>query len=119
MSIPSSKSTSGYDRVSGTTGLVCESSIGSDTYFEIGSFATNDNKEPKHYYGNSEESKFGDANDSFGVYARVIIPLTGSKKRVDCNRLYDLEVQKLRLEIERLKNAKEKGEPIDDDVIFD
>lgn len=121
MSMPSPKSNSGYDRVSGTTGLVCESSVSTDTYFEIGSYANEKNDKPRHYYGSSNDSKFGTDNDSFGVYARVIIPLTGAKKRVDCNRLYNLEIEKLKLEIERLKLAS-KGGSVDvpnDEVLFE
>jgi len=39
-----------------------------------------------------------------GIYARVIIPLNdGPRNRVDCSRLYELEIERLRLELEKLK----------------
>ena len=33
-------------------------------------------------------------------YARIIIPLGTPPKRLDCSRLYDLEIQRLKAEIE-------------------
>jgi hypothetical protein len=36
-------------------------------------------------------------------YARIIIPLGQSPRRLDCARLYDLEIARLRAEIEMLK----------------
>lgn len=36
-------------------------------------------------------------------YARVIIPIGDTPRRLDCSRLYDLEIQRLKAEIEMLK----------------
>ena len=36
-------------------------------------------------------------------YARIIVPLGSSPKRLDCARLYDLEIARLKAEIEMLK----------------
>ena len=36
-------------------------------------------------------------------YARIIIPLGASPRRIDCSRLYDLEIARLKAEIEMLK----------------
>ena len=36
-------------------------------------------------------------------YARIIIPLGQSPKRIDCSRLYDLEITRLKAEIQMLK----------------
>lgn len=41
--------------------------------------------------------------DSAIGYARIIIPLGQSPRRIDCARLYDLEIQRLKAEIEMLK----------------
>ena len=38
-----------------------------------------------------------------GVYGRIVIPLDGPKERVNCNTLYELELQKKRLELEKLQ----------------
>jgi hypothetical protein len=36
-------------------------------------------------------------------YARVIIPLGDAPKRLDCNRLYEMEIQRLKAEIQMLQ----------------
>lgn len=36
-------------------------------------------------------------------YARIIVPLGASPKRLDCSELYDLEIARLKAEIEMLK----------------
>lgn len=44
------------------------------------------------------------------VYGRIVIPLQVSGiERVDCNRLYELEVERLQIEIELLKKGQQGG----------
>ena len=38
-----------------------------------------------------------------GIYARIIIPLDAPKERINCNTLYQLELQRRRLEVEKLR----------------
>ena len=38
-----------------------------------------------------------------GVYARMIIPIGAPKKRLNCDTLYQLELQKKRMEIQRME----------------
>ena len=51
-----------------------------------------------------------------GVYARIVIPLDKPKARINCDDLYQielaqrrLEIQKLRDELEKLKNLQRAG----------
>jgi len=37
------------------------------------------------------------------LYARIIIPLDAPKRRLDCTSLYNLELQRKRLELEKLQ----------------
>ena len=75
--------------------LDCSNAIGSATQLEFGvtgiiqggTLSTNN-------------KKVGD----IGVYSRIIIPLgKRAKSRIDCNRLYELELQKKELEVMKLK----------------
>ncbi len=36
-------------------------------------------------------------------YARIIIPIGATPKRIDCSQLYDLEITRLKAEIQMLK----------------
>ena len=42
-------------------------------------------------------------NQSAIGYARIIIPIGSTPQRLDCKQLYDLEIQRLKAEIQMLK----------------
>jgi len=44
-----------------------------------------------------------DTGQSAIGYARIIVPIGASPRRLDCARLYDLEIARLRAEVELLK----------------
>ena len=102
-SIPSISSVSGNDSIRAGD-LDCKNAIGGSTNFEIGMTGVINNavmpiigkKDP-----NNPQLK------DIGVYARLIIPLDAPKERINCNTLYQLELQRRRLEIERLKQKIE------------
>jgi hypothetical protein len=52
-------------------------------------------------------------DQGLGVYARVVIPIGSQPDRVDCTRLYNLEIQRLELEIERLKQSGSAAVTVD------
>jgi hypothetical protein len=43
-----------------------------------------------------------------GVYARITIPIGAPKERLNCNILYQLELEKKRLEVIKLKQEVER-----------
>jgi hypothetical protein len=70
--------------------LDCSNAIGSATNWEFGVTGLIQ----------SDTTKTGD----IGVYSRITIPLGArSKSRIDCNRLYELELQKKELEVLKLQ----------------
>jgi hypothetical protein len=44
-----------------------------------------------------------DPRKNVGVYGRIIIPIGAPKDRLDCNELYQLELRKKRMEIQKLE----------------
>ena len=101
-SIPSMSSVSGSDSIRAGD-LDCKNAIGGSTNFEIGMTGVINNavvpiigKE-----GNDPQTK------DIGLYARLIIPLDAPNERINCNTLYQLELQRRRLEVERLKQEIE------------
>tara|TARA_Y100000385_G_scaffold278071_1_gene325907 strand:+ start:836 stop:1219 length:384 start_codon:yes stop_codon:yes gene_type:complete len=70
--------------------LDCSNAIGSATNLEFGVTGLIQ----------SDTTRTGD----IGVYSRITIPLGArSKSRIDCNRLYELELQKKELEVLKLQ----------------
>ena len=102
LSIPNISSVSGSDSIRAGD-LDCKNAIGGSTNFEIGMTGVINNavvpiigKE-----GNDPQTK------DIGLYARLIIPLDAPNERINCNTLYQLELQRRRLEVERLKQEIE------------
>ena len=79
--------------------LDCKNAIGGGTNFEFGVTGVLNN------FGNSFDSLNRTSNPSrdVGVYARIVIPLDKPKQRINCNTLYELELQQRRLEIQKLQ----------------
>ena len=80
--------------------LDCSNAIGSATNLELGvtGIISNGGYDSLNNYFN--DVRAGDV----GVYARITIPLGKRvKSRVDCNRLYELELRMKQLEVQRLE----------------
>jgi len=98
LSLPSSGMSYGTDSIKAGD-LDCKNSIGGSTNFELGLtgvinnvtgiFSTEDINNPQ--------------SKDVGVYARLVIPLDAPTERINCNTLYQLELQHRRLEIEKLR----------------
>jgi hypothetical protein len=79
--------------------LDCSNAIGSSTNLEFGVTGLIRNDDLGFNNMAPGSSRAGDV----GVYARIIIPLGGPKERINCNDLYELELQRKRLEVMRLE----------------
>ena len=79
--------------------LDCTNAIGSATNIEFGLTSIIQG-------GTADNSgKTGD----IGIYSKITIPLgKRAKSRIDCNRLYELELQKKQLEVMKLKQEINK-----------
>src|SRR3954454_12605215 len=67
----------GQDEVHASDGTTCRSAVsGTGAYLDLGVIR-----------GNNQ------ANNDIATYGRVVIPIGRTPKRVDCSRLYELEVE--------------------------
>ena len=81
----------GFDRVRTSTGAECQTSLDTGRYMNVGTYAVN-------------EDNNGVSNNDVGVYANLTVMLGRDKiKRVNCNKLYDLQAQRDSVEIQRLQ----------------
>ena len=83
--------------------LDCKNSIGGSTNFELGLTGIVTNAES--FFGTNDP--LNPQTKDFGIYARIIIPLDAPKERINCNTLYQLELQRRRLEVEKLRQEIE------------
>ena len=78
---------SGQDEIRASDGTSCRSSIAnSGAYLDTGIIVN-------------------EAEYDAAAYGRIVIPLGRKPKRLDCSRLYQLEVERLRLELELVKRG--------------
>ncbi len=93
--LPSAPRATGQDVVRGAGGISCQSAIGSGgPTLDMGVIGTND------IYN----------RDSAALYGRLTIPLGKRPKRVDCTRLFELEVSRLQMELELMRAAQQATE---------
>ena len=80
--------------------LDCSNAIGSATNLEFGVTGIIANGD----YTATNEYINGPKTGDVGVYARITVPLGKiARSRIDCNRLYELELQKKQLEVYKLQ----------------
>ena len=80
--------------------LDCSNAIGSATTMELGVTGIINKGEYDALNNYFNDTRTGD----IGVYARIVIPLgKRPKQRIDCNRLYDLELRRKQLEVMKLE----------------
>lgn len=105
LALPNAGNSYGQDSIKAGN-LNCSNSIGSSTNVEFGMTGIINGVEP--IFGKRDPLNSPETKD-FGVYARLIIPIE-PPERINCNSLFQMElavrrmeIQKLTLELERLK----------------
>ena len=83
--------------------LDCKNSIGGSTNFELGLTGIINNA--TSFF--NEDDPLNPQSKDLGIYARIIIPLDAPAERINCNTLYQLELQRRRLEVEKLRQEIE------------
>ena len=102
LALPSASVGYGTDSISAGD-LDCKNSIGGSTNFELCLTGIITNAES--FFGTNDP--LNPQTKDFGIYARIIIPLDAPKERINCNTLYQLELQRRRLEVEKLRQEIE------------
>jgi hypothetical protein len=113
--LPSASINSGTDSIRAGD-LDCKNSIGGSTNFELGLTGIISNAITP-LIGKIDE--LNPQTKDIGVYARIIIPLDGPNERINCNTLYQLELQRRRLEVQKLKQEIEYLKQMQNNNEFD
>jgi hypothetical protein len=103
LNLPSSPQSYASDRIRAGQ-LECQNAIGSSTNVELGVVGFLDNGGYDSPYDMTQPmNSSGIQTNDVGVYARITIPIGAPKERLNCNTLYQLELEKKRMEVFRLK----------------
>ena len=99
LAMPSSPQSYQSDRFRADN-LDCSNAIGSSTNVEFGVVGVIDTNP---MIMNTGDMPIPGQTRDVGVYARITIPIGAPKERINCNTLYKLELEKKRLEVQKLK----------------
>ena len=102
LALPSMSSNYGSDSIR-SGDMDCRNSIGGATNFELGVTGIIDNAVSPF----DSEDPMNPQTKDIGMYARIVIPLDAPKERINCNTLYQLELQRKRLELQKLQQELE------------
>jgi hypothetical protein len=104
LNLPSTPGSYASDRIRADN-VECSMAIGGSTNLEFGVVGVINQNGPFYNSGGISPEGYDDAGlvKDVGVYAKITIPLNAPKKRLDCNRLYELELQVKKMEVQRLK----------------
>ncbi|EJC6861556.1 OmpA family protein [Vibrio parahaemolyticus] len=109
LSIPGASIPGGYDRVTTMDGITCESTIASDAYLQAGIMGVaqgNDYEKSTNSASQYSGRSHLEDRDEVGAYIQIVLPLSmGDRERVNCNRLYNLEINRLKAEIEKIEET--------------
>ncbi len=103
LQLPSSGSTFGTDSIKAGD-LDCSNSIGGSTVFDVGLTGIVNNAVAPII---GKPDPLNPETKQLGIYARIVIPLDAPKKRIECHKLFTLELQARRLEVEKLRQEIE------------
>ena len=108
MALPSSSQSYQSDRVRAGQ-FECSQAIGSATNVEFGVLGVLNQNDPYQTFGQQNIGVYPEGYNQngfvrdVGVYAKITVPLSAPKKRLDCNKLYQLELRARELEIRKLE----------------
>lgn len=88
VTLPNPPTVHGQDVVRGAGGVSCQSAVASSgPYVDVGMIGSEDVFD----------------RSTGALYGRIVFPLGKKRRRIDCNRLYELEIERMRLELELLR----------------
>ncbi len=108
LAIPQSQTSFQSDRVRAGD-VECSAAIGSSTNVEFGVVGILNQSDPlmNQFAMQNDPMYSNQFSDNFvrdvGVYGRITIPIGAPKERLDCSKLYKLELEKKRLEVMKLR----------------
>jgi hypothetical protein len=103
---PAPNGPGGEDSIETSSGTRCRQSINSNgAYLDVGMAGSHSSGSANDPYrvGSSVRDS---GNEALG-YARMVMPIGKKPQRIDCTRIYEMELARMRREIELLKMAAE------------
>ena len=104
LQIPGAYNNYSYDEIRTMDNFSCKNAISGTTQFEMGMTGIVNNSVP--IFGSEDPNN--PTTKDIGLYARITMPIGKIPERINCNSLYQLELQKKRLEVMKLESELKK-----------
>lgn len=102
VNLPQTVLPNGADEVRTADGTSCRSAVGGDgAYADFGVIGAPENN----------NTSLDSSSGSVAVYGRVVVPLGGRSERLDCTKLYELEIQRLKMELQLARMGANGKQP--------
>jgi hypothetical protein len=101
--LPSSGANFGTDSIKAGD-LDCSNSVGGSLLFDMGLTGIVNNAVAPII---GKPDPLNPETKQLGIYARIVIPLDAPRQRIECSKLFNLELQARRLEVEKLRQEIE------------
>ena len=105
LALPSSPQSYASDQIRAGS-LDCRNAIGSSTNVEFGVMGVIGQNDPYNITYDPTRSS-NDLTKDIGVYAKITIPIGAPKERINCNSLFELDLEARKLEVQKLKQEIE------------
>jgi len=103
LQLPSSGANFGTDSIKAGD-LDCSNSVGGSLLFDMGLTGIVNNAVAPII---GKPDPLNPETKQLGIYARIVIPLDAPRQRIECSKLFNLELQARRLEVEKLRQEIE------------
>lgn len=103
LQLPSSGANFGTDSIKAGD-LDCSNSVGGSLLFDMGLTGIVNNAVAPII---GKPDPLNPETKQLGIYARIVIPLDAPRQRIECSKLFNLELQARRLEVEKLREEIE------------
>ena len=103
LQLPSGGSSFGTDSIKAGD-LDCSNSVGGSLLFDMGLTGIVNNAVAPII---GKPDPLNPETKQLGIYARIVIPLDAPRQRIECSKLFNLELQARRLEVEKLRQEIE------------
>ncbi len=106
--LPAAVPSPGQDEFRASDGTSCRTTMDGSKRVEVGTFATGGQQAGNNYSLPGYASN--PAQSNVGVYGRYTWTLDAKTDRMDCNKLFQLEIEKKQIEIEMMKQSLKAAE---------
>ncbi len=103
LQLPSSGANFGTDSIK-SGDLDCSNSVGGSLLFDMGLTGIVNNAVAPII---GKPDPLNPETKQLGIYARIVIPLDAPRQRIECSKLFNLELQARRFEVEKLRQEIE------------